>query len=307
MVETLFNPPKLGAMNLGEVSFLGQEAADEADRILDRALFPRMMWLTEEGPGSQVLVDPLMLHIFGPVVVGDRSTDPLRKAGQCPVEASPHGRSGSPGEALDLREPSLSFHDDLKCRQAASGDDGVGFPMSGLQSSGHDSRTTGDRNPLGDMGLGVLSTVAPLEALAVRPGQEGDEVTGLSIDPLVNRLIADAPSAARGAQSAGDELRGPADPEANLDKAAKGVRLKAPTSVRTSIASIRSRMSSMRPIASAVDRGSISLELSREGGRISTEFSGDRAQRPSLGPVDRQLVPFFFTEVSIPSWHSRAS
>jgi hypothetical protein len=65
-----------------KIRLLREEAADQADGILNRRFLPTMEGFTEVGLGSQHLVSILMLYVFATIIIGDRAQKGLRVAAE---------------------------------------------------------------------------------------------------------------------------------------------------------------------------------------------------------------------------------
>jgi hypothetical protein len=154
-----------------------------------------MEGLAEVGLSPQYLVTIFMFHVFATIIVGDGAPKGLRigakLAGQGTSEAS-----GCLGRELhQVQMPTRSFKDHRESRPTSARDEGIGFPMAGLDPALDLQGTLLDRDTVWNVKHLVAVRMGPESTSLVSSGQKGDKgvlPTGRSIiDKLIDGLMAD--------------------------------------------------------------------------------------------------------------------
>ena len=150
-----------------------------------------------------------MFGVLATVIVRDRQTRLARKGAE-PISQRP---ARMPGALLwQLRQaktPTLPFKNDVERHLASPRHDGVRFPVAELGAVVSRCGALIDSDPVGYMGTLVFPAVAFAASLAMPARQTADETRSVSIDPLVDRLMADR-NRSTAAKPACDQLRRPA-------------------------------------------------------------------------------------------------
>ena len=132
-----------------------------------------------------------MVGVFTSIVVGDGLAQARGYSRESTGEGDPHGMSGLCGELGNTRIAGLPLDGDLQCSFTLSRHCRICFPVAGTGSKGSVLWTLHNRDSVGNMGLFVLSAVSTSFSLLVGSHQVWDEVSGIHIDPLIDRLVAD--------------------------------------------------------------------------------------------------------------------
>lgn len=221
-----------------------------------------MKRLAEVRARTEDLIGVRMLGVLRAVVVGDGAAHPLRVAAEPAREGHAHlagsllrelGQSGVARLALDC---------DLEGLGAFPGDHGVGLPMTDPMAREDLRGALADRHPVGDMGLVMPAGVPPMLARAVGTYQERNEMSRLSIDPLVDRLMADGPIGMSPLKPAGDKLRGPTAADTVLDIAAESTVFKTWVSAAVLRSFVRALLGFVSEVIPSIHGRDVSPELS---------------------------------------------
>src|SRR3972149_7791902 len=96
MIEPAFHRLHVGAPECSKVRPLGEPPSHQAGGILDGAALLAGVGGAEVRPGPQHGIDPQVLHVLRPVVIGQGAPDGARETSEGPVQGGAHGRCRPP-------------------------------------------------------------------------------------------------------------------------------------------------------------------------------------------------------------------
>jgi len=304
MIEPPFDRLYLSPRELRKIGLLWKEPAHQADRILDGAPFPTVERFAEVGAGAEHRVGLDMLRVLRAVVVGQCLPQGPRVAAEPPRERHAH----LVGAALrQLRKPRVAggpLDGDLERDGARARDHGVRLPVPDVAAPQDMRRALPDRDARRDVRGAVLARITPGLPPTMRPDQTRDEVPGLGIDPLVDRLVADGLLRMAPSPAPRDELGRPPTPESLGHVPAQRRMLEAPTLMGPAVARLGAVLGLVRQVVAGVDRRSIAAQLPRQRAGRAPQDRGDLPQRVAVTAEDRQDIAFMTREVRVGVRHS---
>ena len=126
-----------------------------------------MEGLAEVGPGPQDLIDPLMLDVFSPIVVGDGASQLGRMPTQPSVERFTDLSAGVLGQLGQMNKSTGAFQAHPDGLFALSRDDGVGLPVSRLSALENIGWPKSNGNPARNMALTMFAAMTTPQTLAM--------------------------------------------------------------------------------------------------------------------------------------------
>lgn len=154
-----------------------------------------MEGLAEVGLSPQYLVSILMLYVFATIIVGDGAPKGSGIGAELAGQGASEASGGLGRELHQVQMPTRPLKDHRESRPTSAGDEGIGFPMAGLDPALDLQGTLLDRDTVWNVKHLVAVRMGPESTSLVSPGQEGDKVmlcTGRSIiDKLIDGLMAD--------------------------------------------------------------------------------------------------------------------
>jgi hypothetical protein len=281
---------------IGEGSPLGQVLPDEAVGVFVGAPFPGVMRRGEVDRGVEGLFDDLVAVKLDSVVEGNGSHG-MRLSGEEFNQASVGVLDGGAGQRADADQAALALDGGGDAGFAAAVDR-VAFPVA-------------EAAPHSDDGWAILehafarkATAAVVSAVALAPPLRGatqvgpKDATALFVlpDPEVDGLVAhDGP--AESAKSSDDLFWAPVPLQQPNDQC-EVTRIVAAIAPRAAAATIGHLDRRVRSVRSVV-RGSITLQLPRNGAAMSAENPRDPQRRVASLPQRRDMISFFCAQLSI--------
>jgi hypothetical protein len=139
-----------------------------------------------------------VLHVFATIIVGDGAPKGLGIGAELAGQGASEASGGLGRELHQVQMPTRSLKDYCESRPTSARDEGIGFPMTGLDPALDLQGALLDRDTVGDVKRLVAVRMGPESTSLVSPGQEGDKVMlrtgGSIIDKLIDGLMADMKS-----------------------------------------------------------------------------------------------------------------
>src|SRR6266851_2775845 len=186
----------------GEVGLAGQATSQATDGVLDAALLPRGVGVTEEGLNAQGLAQAVVVGELGAVIEGDGLSKFLGERGEQGLNVLRHGCGGLVGLTQDPDQARGPLMQREECLAVSGKKHQVGFPVAGVGAVVGLGGALRDRHAVGDVQGGAAASAPSEAALALGTRQ------------------VPAPGVVLGAR---DLLGGPAAPEQVQDQ---GLQLK---------------------------------------------------------------------------------
>lgn len=261
--------------NMGEVGFLGEVSADEADGVFDGALFPAMKGFTEEGLGSQSGVCDQMIRIFRSVVVGEGEAESLGISAKSSLKRIGNVLGAFLGDTSDLGIAGFAFQGSDQGDKALMVADGIDFPMARFFSGVDGLGAVLDRDSLGDMQFFMPAVMSFAPAFPVMAGQKRDQFSGLGIDPLVDGFRADGRGDFLLLPASGDLFGRPAFLKLFPDILAQGIVFQSGPNTGFPPPEFSPLLSPVRKIIPGFNRRGIAFEFAGYGAGVTTQGSGN--------------------------------
>lgn len=166
IIDKILDLSQLMRVNYSKVGLLGQEAPDEPNRVLDRALLPAVERVAEVRLGAEDRVDLLVLDILTAVIVRNGATQPLGIAIQAAGDRLDDCMRLLCAQLIDVHHATRPFQAHGQCALTLTRDHRIGFPVAGLDPLGYVSGTLVDRYPTGNMQF-ILMVMPLAEELAL--------------------------------------------------------------------------------------------------------------------------------------------
>jgi len=202
-----------------------------------------------------------MLCIFRSVIVSDRLSQPCRVATEPSRQRNAHGSRCLLSELRQLCITSLAFHGHLHRLVAFAAGDRVCFPVADVAAQKNSLRALPDRHSLRNMGLFMFPGVSSVLARMVGSDQEGNEVRGFLVHPLINGLVADGQPRMFKRKPSRDKFRRPSQAKMLFDIPPDRVAFESCSPVGFALTPIRPFLSFMSQIVPGINRRSIALKL----------------------------------------------
>ena len=208
-----------------------------------------------------------MLGVLRPVIVGDGATQLSGIAAEPSGQRQAHGAGGLGFQLGQLHVSSFALDADLHGLVALAAADGIGFPVADLPAGEHLCRALLDRDALRDMGLFMFPGVAAVFRSAMASEQERDQGGSLPVDPLINRLMANAQSRMLSTESSGNLLRRPTQGKVSCHIAANELALEPFAPMGLTVALIGALLGLVRQVIARMNGSGISFQLSAKAAR----------------------------------------
>lgn len=260
---------------MGEVGFLREVSADEADGVFDGALFPAMEGFAEEGLGSQGGVGDQMVCVFRSVVVGEGEAEFLGIGTESSLEGVGNVSGAFLGNTSDLSIAGFAFQGSDQGNEALMVADRIDFPVARFLPVVDRLGSVIDRDSLGDMQFFMSAVMSFAPTFAMMPGQKRDQFPSIGIDPLVDGFRADGRCDFFLLSASGDLFGRPAFLEFLPDILAQEIVFQSGPDTGFPPAEFSSLLSPVREIIPGFNRGSIALEFTGYGAGIAPQRSGN--------------------------------
>jgi hypothetical protein len=204
-------PAEAAGRDRCEIGFAGHEAAHSSDRVLDTALLPGRVGITEEGLDRQA-VQPVMTRELSAVVEGDGLTKWLRQAAEQIEEMTSDAIGSFAGQPDREQETGLALVHGEDRLTVFCEHHQVGFPVTAGRAVGGLNRSFCQGNTAFNEVLRSAALPAPASAFAFAARQIAPPaiVPGagkLGVNEAVDALIGDDLAAPLALESACDLLR----------------------------------------------------------------------------------------------------
>ncbi len=304
MIEPALHRLHVGAAECSKVRPFGEEPSHQAGGILDRAALLAGVGGAEVRPGPQYGIDPQVLHVLRPVVIGQGAPDGARETSEGPVQGGAHGRCRPPRQTVEHRVPALAIHSKLEGRPALPRRHRVRLPVTELPSRIGRGRALGNGHPRRDMGLRVPAGVAATLPPPVVAHQAGNQVAGLGIHPLIDGLVADGLGWPQPVKPPGNQFRRPAPAQLPPHIVADpGIAQAEPTD-RCLPARLRSGLGLVGQVVAGVDGRGVALEFPRERRRGTAQCPGNSPHGEPSTSQDGQVIALLPRQMMVPSGHA---
>ena len=252
-----------------QIGLLWQEAAHQTDGILHTAAFIAVERFTEVRASAQDVIGAHMLCVLGSVVVSDGSSECRGIAAEPSGQRHAHGAGGFSFEFCQLGISGFALHTDLHGLVALAATDGICFPVADLAALEHPCRALLDRDSVRDMRFFVFPGVSSMFAPAMASDQERDEGGGLLVNPLINRLMANAEPRMFPCKSSCNQLWRPSQGKVCFHIASNEVGFEPSSPMGLPVALIRAFLGFVREIVAGVNGRGVSFELPAKGARAA--------------------------------------
>ena len=277
----------------GEIGLAGNEAAQATDGVLDAALLPGRVGVTEEGRHGE-LMEAAVTGELCTVVEGDRLAKGRRQVGEDGDQLlgdKIRGLVGRPGCEDDSGVAFMNGEDSL----AILGEEHeIGFPVAGIVAIAGCRRSFGNWNAAVDEACRAAAASATQAALGLGAGEiEAPAIvlgaSELSVDEAIDTLMADHRLPGLDRQTAGDLLGRPAASETVENRSAQlGLAFEA--GARPAPGS-RLFLGIARPVANLTT--TVALQFARNGRWRAIHSCRDLPDRAPVGLKPGNGAPVF--------------
>ena len=215
------------------------------------------------------MIGAQMLSVLRSVVVGDGAPELSWKAAEASGQRPAHGARGFGVQLGQLRVSGFALYRDLHGLVAFAATDGIGFPVADLAAVEHLGRALLDRDALRDMRFFMFPGVASVFASAMASEQEGNQGDSVLVNPLINRLMANAKLRMLPAESSGDQLWRPAQGKVCRHIASNALGLEPFSPMGLPVALIGTLLGLVRQVVACVDGRGVSFQLPAKGARAA--------------------------------------
>src|SRR5512135_735903 len=210
-----------------------------------------------------------MLGVLRSVVVSDGASEVSGIAAEASGQRQAHGAGGFGFELCQLGVSGFALYRHLHGLVALAATDGIGFPVADLPAVEHRCRPLLDRDALRDMRLFMSPGVASVFSSAMGSEQEGDQRASVLVNPLINRLMANAKLRMLPAEPSGDQLWRPTPGKLRGYIASNELALEPFSPMGLTVALIGALLGLVRQVIARMNGRGISFQLPAKAARAA--------------------------------------